>query len=270
MGPVYIARVFDARVVLINSACGERVSATTFCRWGVVRVRLSFALPSMWLGGWLSRRVSRLAARGSHLDHRGEGSRVSEGRVVGPSGGLDQQGSADDPEEGALTVGSDASAAPLCRRGWCSGGVCEFGSRSGRVTADVVGRLVFSPGLEARRTRLAPRPAREGQSVIGGRRLDQREGTPRPSGGGTTTIGRGTPRPSIRGAARPTGGQSGRAARRFFSASTSKSAAGQSRSRPVRASMSSSQIARRENHFRLAGMRYHGVASESQRSKIAW
>ncbi len=185
---------------------------------------------------------------------------ISEGKGTRSSGGAGYS-----TTEGALTVGSDEFAAPVCGRGWCSGGVCELGARSGRVMVDVVGRLVVSPGLEARRTRLAPRPSGEGHSVI-------EEGALTVGGGAIGGGGSHRVRISIigRGTARPTGGQSGRAARRFFSAATSKSAAGQSRSRPDRASMSSSQIARRENHFRLAGMRYHGVASESQRSKMAW
>ncbi len=55
-----------------------------------------------------------------------------------------------------------ASAAPMCRSGWCSGGVCTFGSRSSRATVDVVGRLVVSRGLEARRLgRRAPRTIEE-------------------------------------------------------------------------------------------------------------
>lgn len=47
--------------------------------------------------------------------------------------------------------------------------------------------------------------------------------------------------------------------RRFFSASTSKSAAGHDMSRPFNASISSSRIARRLYHFRLHGTMCHGA-----------
>ena len=160
MAPVYIASVFDTRDAIDQFYLWTTFFGADFLSVGCGRRAAFNCLLSMWLGGLLSRRVSRPGAWGAvHLDHRGKGSR--------PSG------------EGAWTVGSNASAAPLCRRGWCSGGVCEFDSRSARLTADVAGRLVISPGLEARRTRLAPRPSKEGPGHRGeGTRVSGRAGCP--------------------------------------------------------------------------------------------
>ncbi len=160
MYPVYLARVFDARGGLINSACGQHLSVAIFCRWGVVggaffvclaldvvgRLVVSpglearrlarraprpsgegLAWPSgvmssrpqcadaagaagasarsarvrlfgwwKWLRYWLSRRVSRLAARGSHLEQRGKSSWPSRGRV------LEQRGKSSWPSRGRV------------------------------------------------------------------------------------------------------------------------------------------------------------------------
>ncbi len=131
----------------MNSACGQRVSVMMFCRWGVVGgVRfVCLALDvvgRLVVSPGLEARRTRLAPRPSE-------------------GGCSTVG------EGAWTARSNASAAPLCGRAWCSGGVCKPGSRSGRATMDVIGRLVVSPGLEARRTRLAPRPSGGTVSAIG-------------------------------------------------------------------------------------------------------
>src|SRR5690606_8691591 len=60
------------------------------------------------------------------------------------------------------------------------------------------------------------------------------------------------------------------AARRFFSASTSKSAGGQPWSSPRSASSRSSLTARRANHLRSAGIAYHGAVSVLVRSRTAW
>ena len=223
---MYLARVFDARGVLANYACGQRVSALIFCRWGVVWgvgfVCLAFdVVGRLVVSPGLEARRTRLAPRPS----RGNTFSTIEGKcarssgragcsTVGGKGSRPSRGRCSTIEgKGCSSAGSNASAASLCGRGWCSAGVDEFSSRLALPGADVVGRLVVSPGLEARRTRLAPRPAREGQSVIGGRRLDQREGTPRPSGGDTTTIRMLTPRPSIRRGTRPSRGQVSRGAR---------------------------------------------------------
>ena len=157
----------------MNSACGQRVSVMMFCRWGVVGgVRfVCLALDvvgRLVVSPGLEARRTRLAPRPSE-------------------GGCSTVG------EGAWTARSNASAAPLCGRAWCSGGVCKPGSRSGRATMDVIGRLVVSPGLEARRTRLAPRPS-------GGDGLGHRMGVLDYRGGGRS-------RPS-NGGARPSGGRS--------------------------------------------------------------
>ena len=79
--------------------------------------------------------VSRLAARGSHLDHRGDRSHpgfVPDGRPI--------------PVVEVPRSVSDEPRDPLCRR---ASGPRWFGSSSA------------AGGLEARRTRLAPRPSGE-------------------------------------------------------------------------------------------------------------
>ncbi len=183
----------------INSACGQRVSASILCRWGVVG-GVGFRL-SCCRCGWgacclAGPRGSPHAARTSTIDqegllvHRrnavrgvGAQARMVQGGVYefGARSGLGADGCAwgasclagsrGSPhaartstidQEGLLVHRRNAVRGTRCRRSGAARAKAESTNSvrvqgSGRM--DVLGGLVVSLGLEARRTRLAPRPS---------------------------------------------------------------------------------------------------------------